>query len=172
VAYNAGILIGRIQKVQGYDGTLSVKLEKDFEEDISEMESVFIEYEGKPVPFFITSLEDEGGDTIKLKLEGFDSYEKASMFSGCRVRMTTAASRDEAGNNLEIRGFTVLLSDRGIVGIIEEIIQNPGQDLLRILSPEKREILVPLHSDLITGINKKKKTITMNLPDGLLEINL
>lgn len=86
--------------------------------------------------------------------------------------MTTAASRDEASNNLEIRGFTVLLSDRGIVGIIEEIIQNPGQDLLRILSPEKREILVPLHSDLITGINKKKKTITMNLPDGLLEINL
>ena len=59
MAYNAGILIGRIQKVQGYDGTLSVKLEKDFEEDISEMESVFIEYEGKPVPFFITSLEDE-----------------------------------------------------------------------------------------------------------------
>jgi len=172
VAYNAGILLGRIQKVQGYDGTLSVKLERDFGEDFSDMESVFIEYEGKPVPFFITSLEDEGGDTIKLKLAGFDSYEKASMFSGCRVRMTTAAPQDGAGDNSEISGFTVLLSDCSIVGIIEEIIQNPGQDLLRILSPEKREILVPLHSDFITGINKKNKTIIMNLPDGLLEINL
>lgn len=172
MAYNAGILLGRIQKIQGYDGTLTVKLERDFAEDISDMESVFIEYEGKPVPFFIAHLEDEGGDTIKLRLEDCDTYEKASMFAGCRVCMTSGPRQEEAGGNSGLTGFTVLLSDRSIVGTIEEIIQNPGQDLLRILSPEKREILVPLHNDFITGINKKNKTITMNLPEGLIEINL
>lgn len=172
MAYNAGILLGRIQKVQGYDGTLSVKLERDLEEDISDMESVFIEYEGKSVPFFISSLEDEGGDTIRLRLEGFDSYDKASMFAGCRVSMTTGPRRDEAGDNSGITGFTVLLTNRSIVGTIEEIIHNPGQDLLRLLSPEKKEILIPLHSDFIITVNKKKKTITMDLPEGLIEINL
>ena len=85
MAYNAGILLGRIQKVQGYDGTLSVKLERDVEEDFSDMESVFIEYEGKPVPFFISSVNYEGGDILKIKLDGYDSFEKASMFAGCRV---------------------------------------------------------------------------------------
>ena len=169
--YNAGILLGRIQKVQGYDGTLSVKLDRDFTEDISDMESVFIEYEGKPVPFFISSIEDEGGDIIKLRLEAYDSYDKASMFTGCRVSMTSGPRREDDDDNSGITGFTVILSDRSIVGVIEEIIQNPGQDLLRILSPEKKEILVPLHSDLITGINKKKKTLSMDLPEGLIEIN-
>ena len=170
--YNAGILLGRIQKVQGYDGTLSVKLDRDFTEDISEMESVFIEYEGKPVPFFISSKEDEGGDILKLRLDGWDSYDKASMFAGCRISMTSGTPRDEYDVNSGITGFTVILSDRSIVRVIEEIIQNSGQDLLRILSPEKKEILVPLHSDLITGIDKKKRTLTMNLPEGLTEINM
>ncbi|MBN2667316.1 MAG: hypothetical protein JXR67_12455 [Bacteroidales bacterium] len=168
--YNAGILLGRIQKVQGYDGTLSVKLDKDFTEDISDMESVFIEYEGKPVPFFISSMEDEGGDIIKLRLEGYGAYDKASIFAGCRISMTTGLRREDDENS-GITGFTVILSDLSIAGVIEEVIQNPGQDLLRILSPEKKEILVPLHSDLITGINKKKRTISMDLPEGLLEIN-
>ncbi|HAX94641.1 MAG TPA: 16S rRNA processing protein RimM [Bacteroidales bacterium] len=169
--YNAGILLGRIQKVQGYDGTLSVKLDKDFTEDISDMESVFIEYEGKPVPFFISSMEDEGGDIIKLRLEGYDTYDKASMFAGCRMSLTSGRRREEEDDNSGITGFTVILSNQSIAGVIEEIIQNPGQDLLRILSPEKKEILVPLHSDLITGINKKKRTLSMDLPEGLLEIN-
>jgi len=171
VPYNAGILLGRIQKVQGYDGTLSVKLDKDFTEDISDMESVFIEYEGKPVPFFISSMEDEGGDIIKLRLEGYDTYDKASMFAGCRMSLTSGRRREEEDDNSGITGFTVILSNQSIAGVIEEIIQNPGQDLLRILSPEKKEILVPLHSDLITGINKKKRTLSMDLPEGLLEIN-
>ena len=170
--YNAGILLGRIQKVQGYDGTLTVKLDRDFTEDISDMESVFIEYEGKPVPFFISSMEDEGGDILKLRLEGYDSYDKASMFAGCRISMTSGTRREEEDANSGITGFTVILSDLSIVGVIEEVIQNPGQDLLRILSPEKKEILVPLHSDLITGIDKKKRTISMDLPEGLIEINL
>ena len=55
MAYNANILLGRILKIQGYDGTITVKLEKDFIDNIPEMESVFLEIEGKPVPFFISS---------------------------------------------------------------------------------------------------------------------
>ena len=65
-----------------------------------------------------------------------------------------------------------MLSDKSIVGTVEEIIQNPGQDLLRILSAEKKEILIPFHTDFITAVSKKKKTITMDLPEGLMEINL
>ncbi len=172
MAYNAGILLGRIQKVQGYDGTLSVKLERDVEEDFSDMESVFIEYEGKPVPFFISSVNYEGGDILKIKLDGYDSFEKASMFAGCRVNKTTGTGKEKAGDNSDITGFTVMLSDKSIVGTVEEIIQNPGQDLLRILSAEKKEILIPLHTDFITAVSKKKKTITMDLPEGLMEINL
>jgi len=40
------------------------------------MKSVFLEINGKPVPFFISLSEYSGGDILKLKFEGYESYEK------------------------------------------------------------------------------------------------
>jgi ribosomal 30S subunit maturation factor RimM len=34
-----------------------------------------------------------------------------------------------------------------------------------------KEILIPLHEDLIIRIDNKKKIIKMDLPQGLMEIN-
>jgi 16S rRNA processing protein RimM len=172
VSYNANILLGRILKIQGYDGTLTVKLEKDFIEHIPEMESVFLEIEGKPVPFFISLSEYSGGDILKLRFEGYGTYEKVSDFTGCLVFLTFSDGKNAASDiSKSITGFKVILRDKSIVGNIEEIIHNPGQDLLKIISPEKKEILIPFHEDFILRIDEKKRTITVDIPEGLTEIN-
>lgn len=172
MVYNANILLGRIIKIQGYDGTLTIKLEKGFEENIPKMESVFLEIEGKPVPFFISSSVYSGGDILKLRFEGFGTYEKVSDFSGCLVFLTSGKEKHATkGDSDSITGFKVILRDKSIIGTIEEIFHNPGQDLLKILSPEKKEILIPFHEDLILQIDEKKRTITVELPEGLTEIN-
>ena len=54
MAYNSDILLGRITKVSGYEGAVTVRLEKIFFENIPQMESVFLEIEGRQVPFFIS----------------------------------------------------------------------------------------------------------------------
>ena len=85
MAYNSNILLGRITKVSGYEGAVTVKLEKIFSENIPQMESVFLEIEGRPVPFFISDSEYSGADILKLQFEGYDSIEKVSEFmvAGC-----------------------------------------------------------------------------------------
>jgi len=172
VAYIANISLGRILKIQGYDGTLTVKLEKDFIENIPEMESVFLGIEGKPVPFFISSSEYEGGEILKLRLDGYGSYEKVTGFTGCTIFLTSGGEKaSPAAGNENIAGFRVLLKDKSIIGDIEEIIHNPGQDLMKIVSPEKKEILIPFHKDFIVSFNEKKRTITVQLPEGLIDIN-
>jgi 16S rRNA processing protein RimM len=172
VGYNANILLGRILKIQGYDGTLTVKLEKDFIEHIPGMESVFLEIEGKPVPFFISSSEYSGGDILKLRFEGFGTYEKVSDFAGCLVFLTFSDGKNTPrGISKSITGFKVILRDKSVIGKIEEILHNPGQDLLKIISPEKKEILIPFHKDFILRTDEKKGTITVDIPEGLTEIN-
>jgi hypothetical protein len=57
MTYTCNILLGRIIKIIGYEGAVAVKLENIFTENIPQMESVFIEIEGKPVPFFISGSE-------------------------------------------------------------------------------------------------------------------
>jgi len=172
VTYIANISLGRVLKIQGYDGTLTVKLEKDFIENIPAMESVFLEIDGKPVPFFIASSAYEGGEILKLRLEGYGSYEKANGFAGCTVYLTSGGEKREPSTaNGNIAGFRVMLNSKTIIGDIEEIIRNPGHDLMKIISPEKKEILIPFHEDFILWFDEKNRTITVQLPEGLLDIN-
>jgi 16S rRNA processing protein RimM len=172
MTYRYQILLGKISRVNGYDGSVIVKLENSFLDNIPEMESVFLEINGKPVPFFISFSEYSGGDILKLKFDGYESFEKVSEFTGCRVFLTTINEEDmQADKPDNILGFKVVSHNKNLIGTVEEIIQNPGNDLLKIISPEKKEILIPFHEDLIKGFDEGKKTIMVELPEGLTDIN-
>lgn len=172
-SYRYQILLGRISKVNGYNGSVSVKLEKSFIENIPEMESVFLEVDGKPVPFFISSSEYAGGDILKLKFEGYNSYEKVSDLIGCKLFLTTIPDdyvhEHNPGN---ISGYSVILQNNSLIGTVTEIINNPGHDLIKIVSPGKKEILIPYHEDFIIRLDNREKTILVKLPEGLTEINV
>ncbi|MBK8881445.1 MAG: PRC-barrel domain-containing protein [Bacteroidales bacterium] len=172
MAYNSDILLGRITKVSGYEGAVTVKLERFFSGEIPYMESVFLEIEGRPVPFFIADSEYSGADILKLIFEGYNSSDKVIEFVGCRVFLTASSN---AGNRIEepgnLTGYTVLTSGKIILGTVEEVIQNPGQWLLSVISSSKKAILIPLHEDLIVKIDNRKKILIMEIPEGLTEIN-
>jgi 16S rRNA processing protein RimM len=173
MAYNATILLGKITKVHRSDGIVTVKLEKNFTEDILILESVFLEIEGNPVPFIISESDHPGGDILKLRFDGYDKPEKVSEFTGCRVFLTSGnASKNSGRDPNDLKDYKVQLADNSLLGIVTGIIDNPGQSLLRVKTKEGKEILVPLHEDLVLGIDKRKKIIKMDLPEGLVEINL
>jgi len=172
MTYRYQILLGRISRANGYNGSVSVRLENSFFNNIPEMESVFLEIDGKPVPFFISSEEYSGGDILKFKFKGYDTFEKVSEFTGCRIYLTTISEDNKTSGNTEsMTGFKVISGNKSIIGTVMEIVQNPGHDLLKILSPEGKEILIPFHEDFILNTSDKKKTIMVDLPEGLTEIN-
>ena len=51
--YRCNILLGRVTKTSGFEGAVVVRLERSFIENIPQIESVFVEIDGRPVPFFI-----------------------------------------------------------------------------------------------------------------------
>lgn len=172
MAYVSNILLGQITKVSDYEGAVTVKLEKIFFENIPQMESVFLEIEGRPVPFFISDSEYSGAGILKLKFAGYDSVEKISEFTGCRVFLTTVFTGDKHTEDIEsLVGFRVLIRGSELLGSVSEVIPNPGQWLLNIVSTKDKDILIPFHEDFIMKIDKKKKILVMDLPDGLTEIN-
>jgi 16S rRNA processing protein RimM len=173
MAYNNNILLGRITKVSGYEGTVAIKLEKSFSENIPQMESVFLEIEGRPVPFFISELDYSGADILKLSFEGYDSDEKISEFVGSRVFLTCEPANDNntKSDSQILIDFSVLTKQKVLLGSISDIIPNNGQWLLNVISPAKKNILIPFHEDFIISIDKKKKVVFMDIPDGLLDIN-
>jgi 16S rRNA processing protein RimM len=170
--YTPGILIGQITKTSGFEGTVIVRLEKRSIENIPEPESVFLEIEGRPVPFFISSFEYAGGDILKLSFTGYDSSEKVTEFRGCNVFLTSGSREEEADEGLMLlKGYSVLDKAIDPVGTVREVISNPGQFLLDIETAGGKQVLVPLHEDLIVSIDRKRKRIIMDIPGGLREIN-
>jgi 16S rRNA processing protein RimM len=172
MAYKCDILLGRITKISGYEGAVAIRLEKIFTENIPKMESVFLEIEGRQVPFFISGMEYSGADILKLWFEDYDSNEKISEFIGCRIFLTTGIFKEKSGNDDQhLVGYTIYIQEDKLLGSVSEVLQNNGQWLISVKSEYKKEILIPFHEDFITSIDKRKKIVIMNLPDGLTEIN-
>jgi 16S rRNA processing protein RimM len=172
MAYKKGILLGRITKTSGYEGAVTVKLERIFSEGIPRMESVFLEIEGRPVPFFISESDYSGAGILRLRFEGYNSSDKVSEFVGCTVLLTTPATFEEKRDEIKsLTGYSVLTPDNLKIGSVEEVIPNTGQWLLSIISPLNKKILIPLHEHFIVKIDNKKKLLIMDLPEGLIEIN-
>ena len=172
MAYKNDILLGRIIKVSGYEGAVTVKLEKIFTENIPQMESVFLEIEGRPVPFFISNLEYSGADILKLWFDGYNSIDKISEFTGCRIFLTSAPDGDsQKEDDQNLIGYAIFAPENNLLGSISEIISNNGQWLLNVVSLNKKNILIPFHEHFIISIDKKKKIVVMDIPEGLLEIN-
>ena len=172
MAYTCNILLGRIIKIIGYEGTVAVKLEKIFTENIPQMESVFLEIEGRPVPFFISGSEYLGADILKLSFDGYNSDEKVSEFAGCKVFLTSALNNDNLKeSNVSLIGYIVYIQGDQMLGSITEVLTNNGQWLINVISKNKKDILIPFHEHFIRSVDKRKKIIIMNLPEGLTDIN-
>ncbi len=172
MAYRKEILLGRITKTSGYEGAVSVKLEQRFTEKIPALESVFLEIEGRPVPFFISGVEYNGGNILKLRFVGYGSAERVSEFSGCNVFLTDKMEPVDLHEELyDFIGFKVKTDNNQTLGAITELISNSGQWLLRVVTPGNKEILIPFHEDLVITIDDKEKYITMDIPEGLVDLN-
>jgi len=165
------ILLGKITKLHGFEGAVAVKTELNLSENIPLGEPVFLEIEGRPVPFFIEDTFSSRPGIINLKFEDYNSSEKVKEFVGCSVYFSGKPADKKDEDLSDLIGYTVLSDIGDSIGIINEVIPNPGQILLEITSAKGKKILIPLHEDLVTMINDDMKTITMIIPDGLIEIN-
>ena len=172
MTYKCNILLGKIIKVNVLYGTVTIKITTPFIDNIDNMESVFVEIDGRPVPFFIAESDFNGNDLLSLKLADYDTADKVKEFKGCRVFLTSGDVLEPQNDNYEdLTGFSVFDENDNKIGIVGEIIQNPKQWLFSILSATGKEILLPVHEDLILAIDDAKRIITVKIPEGLLEIN-
>ncbi|HEX2920852.1 MAG TPA: ribosome maturation factor RimM [Bacteroidales bacterium] len=172
MVYKPGILLGQITKTSGFDGSVIVRLEKKFIENIPEPESVFLEVDGRPVPFFIAEIHGAGPE-IRMLFEDYDSIEKVNEFKGCRVYLTSGINviQDEPDISM-LKGFKAYDQDGARLGMVIDIIANPSQMLLVVEMLKGKEVLIPLHEDLVINIDHDKRELWIEVPEGLADINV
>lgn len=163
--------IGLVLKPHGLKGEVTISLDPEAPEDIADLESLFLEKNNKLIPYFIEAISVRG-DKAFVKFEDVSTPEAAGDISKSALYLPKATRPKAAKGEFyddEIMGFEVTDETAGAIGTIEDIMQAGVNKLLVVVQGEK-EVLIPVNSPFIVNINKTKKTIAVNLPEGFLDI--
>lgn len=164
------IKIGQILKPLGTSGELKIDVQDDFFDDIADSDHIFVKVNGHNVPYFIENLRET--NHLLLKLEDIDNPESASSFTlkDLYLREKDISSKKYAEQVTKEGwiGYTIFDKET-LVGEVLDIEIFPSQ-IMASVKHDKKNILIPLVDDLIVNIDETKRKITMDLPEGLLNI--
>src|SRR5215831_16536157 len=166
--------LGKIAKKFSFKGEVLIYLDTDEPELYEEMESVFVEFNKNLVPFFIESSSLYKNDFLRVKFEDVDSEDDADKLIGSKIYLPLSLLPKLEGNKFyfhEIIGFDVIDQRLGNIGKIVSINDSTAQPLFEI-DFNGTEILVPMIDEFIVEVNRQKKEITLNTPEGLVDLYL
>jgi 16S rRNA processing protein RimM len=166
--------LGYVAKLHGYKGEVSLFLDVTNPEDYETLDAVFIEINGQLSPFFVASFKLKNKGFAAVKFEGVDSENDARILLRKNLFLPAQVLPKLSGKNFydhEVEGFTVIDTNFGEVGIIESVIDLQVNPLLQIMNGSK-EVLIPLIEGIVKEVDRKKKTMTITAPEGLIELYL
>lgn len=164
--------IAQVLKSNGTEGEILVGFRETNPEDLNLKEPVFITFDGLPVPFFIESFSKKGTSRALVRLTGVKDLEDADELTGQDISVKASAIlRDEdADDSLTVEdliGWTLLDADNIEVGEISDYEDIPGNTCLYVETKDG-QVMIPLHEDLILSVDEDSKTISVDVPEGLI----
>jgi len=166
--------LGSIARMHGYKGEVSIFLDVDNPNDYKELESVFVEIDGKLVPFFLEHLFIRNKGFAVAKFETVNSEQQAQRLLKCPLYLPLEILPETEGNEFyyfEIEGFQVIDENFGEVGIVEKVIDLSGNPIIQIMAGDK-EVLLPNQDQFIQEVDKTNKILRTKAPEGLIEMYL
>ena len=106
---------------------------------------------------------------VLLMFEGVDSRSLSDNLKGCELFIEKASLPELEENTYyweDIIGLSVYTADDNFLGRVESIIQTGSNDVY-VVKDGKSEILVPAMESVVLKIDLDKKTMKVNLPEGL-----
>ena len=166
--------LGKIAKKFSFKGEVLIYLDTDEPELYQNLESVFVDINKTLVPFFIESGALHKEKFLRVRFEDVPTEEAADAIMGCEIYLPLAMLPKLEGTQFyyhEVIGFDVIDVIRGNIGKIVAINDSGAQPLFEI-DKNGVEILIPVIDDFIKALDRKNKTITLETPDGLVDLYL
>lgn len=121
----------------------------------------------------VESTKHEGKDAYLVTFEGVRDIDTAELLAGCYCLVRRADLPEDAlvAVDDDLAGYEVHDACIGYVGIVEDVLENPGQTLLSVArAGGSGSALIPLVDAFVTGFDDDARRIDVALPDGLLDL--
>ncbi|MCB9222842.1 MAG: ribosome maturation factor RimM [Crocinitomicaceae bacterium] len=166
--------LGSVAKLHGYKGEVSLFLDVDDPQEYKRLESVFVEIDGKLIPFFLEYLHLRNKGFAVAKFETIDSEKKATMLLKCGLYLPLDLLPETEENEFyyfEIENFKVIDEKHGDIGIVQHVIDLSGNPIIQI-DKDGIEILIPKQDEFILKVDWDNETLYIKAPEGLIDMYL
>ncbi len=163
--------IGKLVATFGVKGEMVLQHHLGKKSSLKGLEAIFVEEKkDELLPYFIQETRIKNDEELFVKLEGFDTKEACKKLLQKQVWLLEEDFHKYAGKSapISLLGFHII-NEGADLGEILEVIEQPHQLLCRI-DLNGKEALIPIHEGSLQKIDKKKKQVLVELPDGLLDI--
>ena len=166
--------LGKIVKKYSFKGELLAKLDTDEPAIYENLDAIFIDLNNTLIPFFVEKSQLHKSDLLRLKFDDIDNEEDAEELLKSDLYLPLELLPKLEGDKFyfhEIINFQLVDENFGHVGIIRGVNDSTAQALFEV-DREGIEILIPINDDFIKKIDRINKNITVNTPEGLIELYL
>jgi 16S rRNA processing protein RimM len=166
--------LGKIVTKYSFKGEVVIKLDTDEPELYKNMESVYVEFGSNLVPFFIEKSSLHKGNQLRVQFEDVYSEEEADSILKCGIYLPLDLLPKLEGDKFyfhEVIGFKIIDASFGEVGEIVHINDKAAQPLFEI-DRKGKEIFIPMIDDFIKEVDRTKKQIHVETPEGLIDLYL
>ena len=160
--------IGKLGKAHGVHGELSFMFDDDVFDRV-DADYLVLDLDGILVPFFLEEYRFRTDSTALVKFCDIDTQERARELTGTDVYFPVALTGDDdiPPTLHSLAGFDIVEANTGKpVGRIASIDDSTANILFELEDGK----LIPANDDLITNIDKDKRQIVTDLPEGILDL--
>ncbi|CAB4681952.1 MAG: ribosome maturation factor RimM [Actinobacteria bacterium] len=162
------LVVGRIGRAHGVQGEATVEVRTDQPDQRFAVGATVSTEDGRNL---IITGSRWHNKILLLSFAGITDRDQVEQLRDQLVSTEVNTEDQEPGEYhfQQLIGCQVKLEDSKDIGVVREIIQLPGQDLLGIDTPNG-EVLIPMVKQMIIAIDIKAKLIVVNPPEGLLDV--
>lgn len=164
------VVVGRIGKAHGIRGEVTVEVRTDEPEERFFPGASLLTSTG---PSLIVETARPHGGGLLVGFEGVVDRTQAEALRGTILEVERlpgeAPAGDEEYYDSDLIGCRVIDKSGIELGVVDEVVHLPGQDLLSIASEEGSSWLLPLVHEFVPDIDMSAGRVTVTPPPGLIE---
>jgi len=170
---NEFIVIAEVDRPRGLNGEVVVTVFADDPGRMARLATVFFKEGSGYREIAVEGYKRLGGRAV-LMLSGCASVEQARALVGRElfIRATDSTPAPEGRYYAhQLLGLTARLRDGRVIGAVEDLLRQGSQTLL-VVRGASGEVLVPVVGSICVAFDMEARTVTIDPPEGLLELNV
>lgn len=164
------IFIGKLGKITGIDGSLTIVPLTSFPERFRDMKEFFLTKQNNPPITLKVGTVSYNKKKISVKFDSIDSIEKANKLSGYRITIQKKERVELPEDHYYIDDLTscyVFSEDGTDLGPLVKVMEMSSNDIY-VVDHKGKELLIPAISQFVKEIDIERKKITVSLINGML----